>query len=262
MDLLFDPLFHLPFVVGLALAPLVAVVGAYLRLREEWLAALAYTQIAAAGGMLAVVLHGPVLVGSLAAAMLAAMAKGLSNRGGNDHFALAYILAWGATLLLAGFSHHGSHAGSTLFDGQLYFIGYPHLIAASLLLALVVIALPLLHRAVLLMRLFPDHYAANRRPAWPYGMGFDLVTVAALAIATTVFGVVAAFALVFVPSWIAWHLAVGWRQVLVIAAGVALFAYVGAFALAIIFDQPPGPVLALILGLLATLRWWPRRVKR
>ena len=45
----FDPLFVTPFVTGLAYSVLLPIFGAYLRLRDEWLAALAFAQTAAAG---------------------------------------------------------------------------------------------------------------------------------------------------------------------------------------------------------------------
>ena len=48
-DLLFDPLFAEPFVTGLAFAILLPLLGAFLRLRDEWLAALAFAQACQAG---------------------------------------------------------------------------------------------------------------------------------------------------------------------------------------------------------------------
>lgn len=262
MDLLFDPLFRMPFFTGLLLAPLAALLGVYLRLRTEWLAALAYTQLAAAGGMLAVVLHAPVLAGALAAAIVTAVAKGLSGRSGNDHFALAFLLAWGLTLLLAGFTQHGHHVGATLLDGQLYFTGRTHLTAGLLLALSIVLLLPWLHRPLMLRRLYPDHFALNQQRGWHHGLLFDLMAVVTLAVCATAFGVMASFALVFVPAWLAWHLATGWRQVLSIAMLLALTAYLAAFALALILDQPFGPVLVVLLALMAPLRLCPRRSKR
>lgn len=262
MELLLDPMFRMPFFSGLLLAPLAALLGVYLRLRTEWLAALAYTQLAAAGGMLAVVLHLPVLAGALTAAVLTAGAKGLSGRTGNDHFALAFLLAWGVTLLLAGFSHHGSHMGTALLDGQLYFTGPAHLTAGLLLALAITLLLPWLHRPLLLGRLYPDHFDLNQQRGWHYGLMFDLLAVLTLAVCATAFGVMATFALVFIPPWLAWHLAVGWRQTLLLAMLLALGAYLAAFVLAIAVDQPFGPVLVVLLGLMAMLRLLPRRGMR
>ena len=46
-------LFLMPFLTGLGLALLLPVLGCFLRLRDEWLAALAYAHVAAAGALLA-----------------------------------------------------------------------------------------------------------------------------------------------------------------------------------------------------------------
>ena len=40
MDILLDPLFRIPFLVGLLVSIVLPLMGALLRLREEWLAAL------------------------------------------------------------------------------------------------------------------------------------------------------------------------------------------------------------------------------
>jgi zinc/manganese transport system permease protein len=77
---LFDPLFRVPFLTGLLLAGLLPLIGMYLRLRGEWLAALAFAQMASAGALLAMVLGWPMLAGGALAALLAALAKGLRRR--------------------------------------------------------------------------------------------------------------------------------------------------------------------------------------
>ena len=46
-------LFLIPFLTGLGLAILLPLLGCYLRLRDEWLAALAYSHVSAAGALLA-----------------------------------------------------------------------------------------------------------------------------------------------------------------------------------------------------------------
>ena len=74
LELLFDPLFRVPFATGLLLAALLPLIGMYLRLRNEWLAALAFAQMASAGALVAMVLGAPMLVGGVLAALLAALA--------------------------------------------------------------------------------------------------------------------------------------------------------------------------------------------
>ena len=92
-DLLFDPLFRVPFFTGLLLAGLLPLIGMYLRLRHEWLAALAFAQMASAGALLAMVAGWPMLAGGVLAAFLAALAKGLMARAGASAYALMMLLA-------------------------------------------------------------------------------------------------------------------------------------------------------------------------
>lgn len=259
LEMLFDPLFRVPFLTGLLLAPAAAVVGAYLRLREEWLAALAWTQVAAAGAVLAAAAHLPVLPGAIALALLAAAVKGLLRRVGNDHFALVMGLSWGVTLLAAGRCPHGEHMARALLDGQLYFVGGGHLLAAVALPVLGGVILVRLSRRLLLTRLFPDLLPAGGLPGRSHLVAFDLLAVVAIALTTMVVGVMATFLLVFVPPWVAWRHAVGWGAVLRMSAFLATVAYLVAFVLALVVDQPFGPMLVVVLAALAAVRWLPVR---
>ena len=71
---MWSDLFLLPFLTGLCLALILPLLGCFLRLRDEWLAALAYAHVAAAGALLALV--GGILpaFGGMAAAALAGCA--------------------------------------------------------------------------------------------------------------------------------------------------------------------------------------------
>ena len=74
-----------------------------------------------------------------------------------------------------------------------------------------------------------------------------------LALATMSLGVMGAFALVFIPPWLAFRRAKNWRNGLAWALGIAVLAYVVAFVAALGLDQPFGPVLALLLVLVGLL---------
>ena len=74
LTLVFDPIFLQPFLTGLAFAILLPLLGAYLRLRDEWLAALAFAQTAAAGSLLALLAGLPLMLGGLA--LIGAVARG------------------------------------------------------------------------------------------------------------------------------------------------------------------------------------------
>ena len=75
-----------------------------------------------------------------------------------------------------------------------------------------------------------------------------------LALSATAIGVMAAFALVFIPPWIAFRFAHGWRQTLLWSVGLGTLAYLVSFVAAIQVDQPFGPVLVAVLLLMAPVR--------
>jgi ABC-type Mn2+/Zn2+ transport system permease subunit len=141
----------------------------------------------------------------------------------------------------------GLALGHALVEGQLYFARGPHLLAAALLFVIAVTVVPLLSRRLARSRLFPIHDLANRLPAWRWHLSFDVLAALAMAVGTATVGLMAAFALVFVPPWIAFRTAPGWRATLAMSVAVGVGAYLVAFAAAAALDQPFGPVLVATL---------------
>ncbi len=244
-ELLFDPLFRVPFATGLLLAGLLPSIGMYLRLRNEWLAALAFAQMASAGALLAMVSGWPMVAGGVLAALLAALVKGLTARAGASAYALMMLLAWGGGVLLVANHPLAEQAGHALFDGQLYFTGEGHLLAAAAACAVILPLLARLSRALLLGRFFPEFYRARGRDERPRLMLFDLLAGLAVALATVSLGVMAAFALVFVPPLLAFRFGRGWRAGVVLATLAGMAGYCLAFVVALGLDQPFGPVCAI-----------------
>lgn len=260
---LLDPMFAYPFGTGLVFALLLPLLGMYLRLREEWLAALAYAHLAAAGSLLAALAGAPVMAGALLAAAAAASAKGWLARTGNNGYALLMILGWSLGVLVLANVPIAEHLAHALFDGQLYFTTAAHLSAAAAFLAACAALLPRLSRALLLERMLPDFFVASGHSPLRYHLAFDLLTAAGLALATSCMGVMAAFGLVFVPSMIAYHAGTSWKAALILASAIGVGCYLLAFLAALVLDQPFGPVLVLVLiaaapGALGTRAAWTR----
>jgi zinc transport system permease protein len=246
-----DPLFVRPFFTGLAFAVILPLLGAYLRLRDEWLAALAFAQTAAAGALLAMLAGVPLLLGGVAAAGVAAGLKNLVENAGRSERGAAYamllVCAWAVSVLLVSNLPLAERLGHALFDGQLYFTDNGHLFAALLCLAGVAGGLRAASPALLQAHFFPDFFHARGHSARRIHLFFDLLVAVALALATMSIGVMSAFALIFLPPLVAWRWAGNWRRSLQLAVAVGVAAYVPAFALALVFDQPFGPVLVLVL---------------
>lgn len=242
-------LFLTPFLTGLCLAVALPILGCFLRLRDEWLAALAYAHVAAAGALLALVAGVAPNIGGMTAAGLAGAGKQfLSARmAGGAAFALLLLGGWAVAVLLAANQPLAERLGHALFDGQLYFSGIDQLFLVLPWCVLVIPALTWLSRQLLLARIFPDFFAAQRFSVWPVVSGFDLLAALTLALATMTLGVMGGFALIFVPPWIAFRRAASWRHGLLLAALIGVLAYSAGFAMALGMDQPFGPVLAVIL---------------
>lgn len=251
LALLADPAFWPPFLTGLCFALLLPLVGAYLRLADEWAAALAFAQTAAAGALVAMLAGWPLALGGVGAALAAASGRALfvarTGPARGAAYALLLLAGWGVSVLLTSNFPLAERAGHALFDGQLYFTGEAHLLAALLALGAGLAGLRRLSRP-LLRRHFLPAFAADGATARAAPLAFDLLTAAALALATASIGVMAALALVFVPPLIAARAARDWRHGLWLAGAIGAGAHGLAFLLALAVDQPYGPLLALCLA--------------
>lgn len=250
-SLLFDPLFAEPFLTGLVFAILLPLLGAYLHLRDEWLAALAFAQTSAAGSLLAMLVGWPLALGGLAAAALAASLKhafeGATRSVQGAAYAMLLLLGWALSVLLVANQPLAERMGHALFDGQLYFTDRSHLVNAGAYALLAIFILRKLSRRLLLAHFFPDFFRARGQSERHAHYAFDLLVAGALSLATMSVGVMGAFALIFLPPLVAFSWAEGWRRSLVLAMVIGALVHCLAFALALLLDQPFGPLLGLLL---------------
>jgi zinc transport system permease protein len=191
--------------------------------------------------------------------MLAAGAVGLGKQvlarrlANGAAYPMLLLAGWSLAILIAANLPLAERLGHALFDGQLYFADAGQLLGVALWAVLALGVLFRLSSQLLLSHVYPDFFRLRDLPAWPEQSGFNLLAAFSLAIATLSLGVMGAFALIFVPPWIAFRRAANWRRGVLLAIGCGLFGYLLAFALALGFDQPFGPVLALILVLLGLI---------
>jgi zinc/manganese transport system permease protein len=247
LDLVFDPLFRLPLLTGLAIALVLPPIGALLMLRDEWLAALGLAHLAAASALLGLAVGVPAVLGGPLGAIAGGAVKALSRARGNLAYGFMILFGWSALFLIAANTSLGSTLGHALVDGQLYFAGALELTAALLLAAIALAALPRLMPYLMRARFFPQHEHANRLPARRWHLSFDLLTALGMAIGTATVGLMGAFALVLVPAWIAFRSAPGWTWTLVICALIGSGSYLLAYLAALAWDQPFGPMLVAVL---------------
>jgi zinc/manganese transport system permease protein len=262
LSLAWDPLFRVPLVTGLLLAAALPLLGACLRMREQWLAGLGAAQLAAAGGVIGALLHGPVLLFALFGALLGGVARALTRSARNEHYAVMLLGGWAAVLLLAQYGHDANMAAVHLLNGQLYFTSAPHLAGAVLLLAALLISGHWLARRLLTSRLFPGHFAANRQPAWPHELLLEALLVGGVVLGISTMGVMATFAMLFIPPWVAFRLVRGWMRALLCSMILGVAACLAGFVAALALDLPFGPALVAALLLTVPLRLVRYRIGR
>jgi len=246
-------LFWRPALTGALLAILLPLLGLILRLRHEYWAALAYGQLGAAGALGALALGVPPLLGGLAASLAAAGAKHPLEKRllTTGLFPLLFVLGWSVCQLLTANLPGVERTGAALFEGQLYFSGVEMLLGAMLALAVGGFFLWRKGSDLLLAHLYPAHFQAQGRPAWAVRTGFDLLVAAVLALSVMSLGVMGAFALIFISPWLACVFSPSWRAALIAAPVLSFLAYMLAFMLALMYDQPFGSMLALVLCVMA-----------
>lgn len=252
--ILFDPLFRVPFITGLLVAVSLSLIGGFLRMRQEWLSALGLSQIAAAGAVAGTALGIPVMGAAAAAALIASLAKDLNPRSGNSHYALMIILGWSAALLIGASVEYGGTSGETFLRGQLYFVHPGHLVASAILLVLFLSLLKWLSPRLLTERFFPDYFKANGLPARLHRCVFSLLVVFSAVLGTVTIGAFPAFAMFFLPSWVGFVIVDGWKRSLAASVLIGCAAYLLSFAIAVLFDQPFGPFLVIVLCFFSLLR--------
>ncbi|MFO7809517.1 ABC transporter [Guyparkeria sp.] len=244
-------LFGLPFLTGLALAVLLPIGGVWLRLREEWLAALAVAHLAGAGAVIALALSLPSLPGALFAAVLGMLGRHIPGAG-NSAYGWLILAGWATTLLIAANSPLGETLARQVIEGQLYFTGPLELGAAVVLLGLTLALRRRIDRFELATRLLPAADATERSRRRRVALVTDLLLAGLLAAGTLSIGLMATFALVLLPAWAAFRRSSDWRQAGRLAVGIGVVGYLAAFALALTLDQPFAAILVATLLVLAS----------
>lgn len=240
-------LFLLPFLAGLPLALSLPLLGNLLRLRDEWLATLGLAHLSTATGLGGMALSLPMVLSAPLGALTGALLKFYTGGRSNSAYAFMILTGWAATLLIAANTVLGHTLAHAVVDGQLYFAGRRELTATWFTAILSLLLLPWLTPRLVRARLFPQHETANRLPAWRWHLTFDVTVALTVAAATATLGLMAAFALVFIPPWLAFRLAPNWRACQHLGVIIGLSAYALAFFLALTLDQPFGPMLVAVL---------------
>lgn len=239
----------IPFMAGVLITMVLALAGAGLFLRGSVWQALALGQWAAVGGVVASILHWPVLPVAL---LLGGGVMALLQRSPDrERLPLAVFLAGLAavTLLAANFAQ-ASLAATAWAEGQLYFAGPGELWAAVALGLVTLLMMAVLRRVWLHAQVAPDVSAAKAPATWQR-LGEIAWLIAAIVLGSMILGLPAALATLLLPAWGAAWLARNLTGMLLWTQGLALTGFLLAWALSLPLDQPFAPVLVLVNILLA-----------
>lgn len=265
--LLFGP----ALLTGLGFALYLPILGCYLRLRHEILASLAYAQVGAAGALGAMGLGISLHAGGMLSALLVASAKhqiadaptsSSSPTRRNTLYALVLVLAWAASVLMTSNFPLAERLGHALFDGQLLLSGgeFPWLMLGTSCCGILV--LRWLSNSLLLAQLFPDIWRL-RSAQWRWlHWAFDVLAAISITAATMNLGIMASFALLLILPWQVFEQGPNWQHACRRAMGTSLIAYLLAFGLALVWDQPFGPIMVLTLSMTALTQYYASKPRQ
>jgi ABC-type Mn2+/Zn2+ transport system permease subunit len=235
--------------------------GVVLRPRGEAVAAFSYAQVAVLGAMLAVLSNLPPLVGAWLLALAAGLGAlwRLGPPGGGSRHLMLLALAWAVGLLVADNHPEAQLLSLSAIEGQLLLVRWSDW-PGFLLLCLV--------GAGVLLAVGKRWFAMQLVPWRARGGGRisalrEVAVVSLLAAGALGLGVFVTLALVVVPAWAVWARAGALRLALLGAGALALAAHLGAFVLALLFDQVYSAVLVVVLVMAGlALRAVPTRRSR
>ena len=246
-------LLALSFSSGILITAVLALAGAGLFMHGSVWQALAVSQWAAAGGVLASVFALPVL--PVAIGIAGAVMAMISRSRDAERLPLVAFLAGLAlvTLLAANFAQ-ASLAAASWAEGQLYFVGAIEFRAIAVAALASLMLWPILMRLWLHHQLFPDVPAHSGPARWRQALGAAWL-LGAIVLGSMALGVPAALATLLLPAWGASFLARDARGLLGWSLGLALAGFLLAWGASLALDQPFAPVLVLVHLMLALLAW-------
>ncbi|WP_217125439.1 metal ABC transporter permease [Hydrogenophilus thiooxidans] len=236
-----------PFVAGLPFAVVLPLLGNLLRLRGEWLAALGVAYLSSAAALLGAGFGIAPAVAATTGATVAAVVKQRDGFSRNSAYGVMILAGWSLMMLVAANTALGHALAQSLVDGQIYFASPTEAAAALVITGVALLLLPYFTRRRMRAHFFPAYDAANGLPRWRWYLGFDWVAAVTTAVAITILGVMAAFALLFLPALTVFPLAKRWRTANVAAALLGVASYLVAFFVALSADQPFGPLFVGVL---------------
>lgn len=255
-----DSLLLWPFVGGVLMSLLLGLGGAAFFLRGSAWQGLALAQGASAGGLVASVLVWPLVPTALGCA---AILMGVLQRyQDQERLSLViFVLALATSTLLASHFSQASLAAARWTEGQVYFLTLNDLLWILTLALISLLLLPWLYRIWLWSQLGVHQRQQKliNRCGRLVDLGWRLMLV---VLGSMTLGLPAALACLLLPAWTAALLARGYNHFLLLSSLLSGLAFLVAWVLALIWDQPFAPVLVVVAVIQALVVYALQRYRR
>ncbi|KOR30859.1 hypothetical protein TI04_03835, partial [Achromatium sp. WMS2] len=173
-QILWDPLFHIPWLAGcLAATFILPPIGVLLRLRDEWLAALGLAHLAGLSALAGLAIGIPTVLGAPVGGLIGILIKFVGNFPGNTIYVLMILIGWSCTLLIAANTPLGSVMGHALVEGQLFFATWIHLWINLCLGITIMLLWPWMSHHIIKACLFPGHNNQDSSVVWRWHLLFN-----------------------------------------------------------------------------------------
>ena len=240
------------FIGGTLVALASGLVGYFVVVRRDAVAAHALAHIGFPGATGAALIGAPVTLGLAVFCVAGGLAIGaFGKRVDRREVATGTVLAFATSLgvLFASMATDSTTSVTSVLFGNLLAISAEQLIVFGTMTAVLVVAMVIIARPLLFASITPEVAEARGVPVRSLGIAFLVLLALVVAMATQVVGTLLLFALVVTPAATALVITARPIAAVAIATGIALGCVWGGLALSAMFNLPPSfPIVSLAFG--------------
>jgi zinc/manganese transport system permease protein len=265
-------LVHNSIIAGALLGLIGGLIGVFVLLRDLTFAVHGISELSFAGASLALLLDVPVVAGSVAGSLLAAIIFGLLGVRARERSSVIGVLmpfGLGLGVLFVALYHGRSANKFAALLGQIVAVDDPQLVWLAVITVVVLVALAIMWRPLMFATVDPEIAAARGVPVRALSPIFMVVLGLAVAMSVQIVGALLVLALLVTPAAAAMRITASSLWVPVLATIFAITAVVGGIMLAVGGNLPISPYVTTISftiycfcrigGSIRAKRGWSRR---
>jgi len=263
-----------PFVACMVLVAMLSYLGLHVIAREVIFVDLSLAQMAALGGLCALLVHvAPdsdlaylfALLATAVGALLFALTRTISREGARvpqeAFIGIVYVVASAAAILVANKVPGGGEAVEKTLVGSILWVTWPTILRLAVAYALLGVFQFALRHKFLTISFHPEE---AERLGWKirwWDFWFYLSFGVVITLAVPVAGVLMVFSFLVVPAVIAFLFTRDMRKLAVISWGSGALASLLGLWVSYKADLPTGPLIVCMYGLLLAVAWAVRRMR-